>query len=53
MVCLWEANNVEDVQHYADETMGDSSSNLAFGIAAEQSFSQQPLGIAERSALVA
>ena len=51
--CLWEANTVADVQSYVDDTLGDSSHNLCYEVDATSAFARQPLGIAERSALVA
>ena len=51
--CLWESNSVADVQRYVDDTLGDSSRNLCYEVDAANAFARQPLGIAERSALVA
>jgi len=51
--CLWESNSVADVQSYVDHTLGDSSRNLCYEVDAANAFARQPLGIAERSALVA
>ena len=51
--CLWESNSVADVQWYVDDTLGDSSRNLCYEVEAANAFARQPLGIAERSALVA
>ncbi len=51
--CLWESNSVADVQSYVDDTLGDSSRNLCYEVDAANAFARQPLGIAERSALVA
>nr|WP_297419299.1 hypothetical protein [uncultured Nocardioides sp.] len=51
--CLWEANSVADVQSYVDDTLGDSSRNLCYEVDAANAFARQPLGIAERPALVA
>ena len=51
--CLWESNSVADVQSYVDNTLGDSSRNLCYEVDAANAFARQPLGIAERSALVA
>ncbi len=51
--CLWESNSVADVQSYVDDTLGDSSRNLCYEVDAANSFARQPLGIAERSTLVA
>lgn len=51
--CLWESRSVADVQSYVDDTLGDSSRNLCYEVDAPNAFARQPLGIAERSALVA
>ena len=51
--CLWESNSVADVQRYVDDTLGDSSRNFCYEVDAANAFARQPLGIAERSALVA
>ena len=45
--CLWEAPSVESVQHYVDSTLGESSENTCYEVAAEQAFSLQPTGIHE------
>jgi hypothetical protein len=44
--CLWEANSVEDVRHYVDSALGDSSDNTCWEVNAEAAFSERPLGIA-------
>jgi hypothetical protein len=44
--CLWESGSVEDVQHFADTTLGDSSSNRVYEIDADKAFSERPLGLA-------
>ena len=51
--CLWESNHVVDVQRYVDHMLGDSSRNLCYEVDAANAFARQPLGIAERSALLA
>jgi len=38
---------VESVQRYVDSTLGDSSENSCYEVAAERAFSQQPSGIQE------
>ena len=43
--CLWEADSVEDVRHYVDSTLGDSSDNTCWEVNAEFAFSERPLGI--------
>lgn len=50
--CLWESHSVADVQHYVDDTLGDSSRNLSYEVDAPNAFARQPLGIAEQSALL-
>ena len=45
--CLWEAPSVESVQHYVDSTLGDSSDNSCYEVAAEQAFALHPSGIHE------
>ncbi len=50
--CLWESNDVADVQWYVDDTLGDSSRNLCYEVDAANAFARQPLGIAEQSALL-
>jgi hypothetical protein len=51
--CLWQANTVADVQSYVDDTLGEASRNLCYEVDAANAFARQPLGIAERPALVA
>jgi len=51
--CLWESNSVADVQSYVDRTLGDSSRNRCYEVDAANAFARQPLGIAERSAILA
>ena len=51
VTCLWEAPSVEAVRMYVNATMGDSSDNTCYEVAAEQAFSQQPLGIRESAAV--
>lgn len=53
VACLFESNSVADVQSYVDDTLGDSGRNLYYEVDAVNSFARQPLGIAERSAVVA
>ena len=45
--CLWEAPSVESVQRYVDSTLGDSSENSCYEVAAEQAFALRPSGIHE------
>jgi hypothetical protein len=51
VTCLWEAQSVDDVQRYVDETLGDSSENTCYDVDAEHAFSRQPLGIAETASI--
>jgi hypothetical protein len=44
------ASSVESVQRYVDSTLGDSSENACYEVAAEQAFSLQPTGIHEPAA---
>ena len=50
VTCLWDAQSLDDVQRYVDQTLGDSSENTCYEVDAEQAFSRQPLGIAETAA---
>jgi len=36
VICLWEANSLDEVQEYVDATLGDSSRNVYFEVDAEQ-----------------
>jgi len=45
--CLWEAPSVDSVQRYVDLTLGDSSDNSCYEVAAEQAIALQPSGIHE------
>ena len=49
--CLVEADSVADVQGYVDSTLGGSSENRCYEVAAELAFARQPLGIAETAAV--
>jgi hypothetical protein len=49
--CLWEADSVEDIQHYVDSTLGDSSENTCYEVDAEQAFAARPLGLPESAAI--
>jgi hypothetical protein len=51
VTCLWEAPSVEAIQRYVDSTLGDSSENSCYEVAAEQAFSQRPSGIHESATL--
>ena len=46
VVCLWESPSLASLQEYVDTTMGDSSTNTYFEVAAEPAFSERPLGLA-------
>jgi len=43
--CLWEAPSVQAVQDYVDSTLGDSSENTCYEVAAEQAFAVVPATI--------
>jgi len=45
VTCLWESDTVESVQGFVDETLGDSSENLCYSVAADQAFADRPLGL--------
>jgi hypothetical protein len=45
--CLWEAPSVDAVQRYVDSTLGDSSENSCYEVAAEKAFSRRPSDIQE------
>ena len=36
VICLWEANSLDEVRAYVDATLGDSSDNVYFEVDAEQ-----------------
>lgn len=36
VICLWEGTSLEEVRHYVDATLGDSTDNLYFEVDAEQ-----------------
>ena len=47
VTCLWEAPSVDAVQRYVDSTLGDSSENSCYEVAAEKAFSRRPSDIQE------
>jgi hypothetical protein len=47
VTCLWEAPSVATVQQYVDATLGNSSENMCYEVAAEKAFSRRPSGIHE------
>lgn len=49
--CLWEADSVEAIQQYVDDTLGDSSENKCYEIDAEKAFAERPLGLPESAAV--
>lgn len=51
VTCLWEAPSVAAVQQYVDATLGNSSENICYEVAAENAFSRRPSGIPESSAV--
>jgi hypothetical protein len=53
VTCLLEAESVDAVQGWVDDTLGDASVNSTYAVDADQAFSRQPLGIAESNAVSA
>lgn len=51
VTCLWEADSVEGVQQYVDDTLGDSSENACYEVDAEKAFAERPLGLPEPAAI--
>jgi hypothetical protein len=49
--CLWESPTVDAVQGYVDEVLGDASTNITYGVDAENAFARQPLGIREQASI--
>jgi hypothetical protein len=45
VTCLWESDAVESVQDWVDRTLGDSSDNVCYPVAADQAFAERPLGL--------
>jgi hypothetical protein len=45
VTCLWESDSVDSVKGWVDETLGDSSDNTCYPVAADQAFAEQPLGL--------
>ena len=45
VTCLWESDSVESVQDWVDTTLGDSSENICYPVAADQAFAERPLGL--------
>ncbi len=45
VTCLWESDRVGSVQDWVDTTLGDSSENICYPVAAEQAFADRPLGL--------
>lgn len=52
VVCLWESDSVDSVQHYVDEVLGDASRNTCYEVNAEPAFSERPLGLATQPIMV-
>jgi hypothetical protein len=46
VTCLWESEAVQDVQSFADETLGDASQNLCYAVEESAAFATLPVGIA-------
>lgn len=47
VTCLWEADSVASVQQYVDSTLGESSRNTCYAVAADHAFAQRPSGLPE------
>jgi hypothetical protein len=45
VTCLWEADSVEAIQQYVDQTLGDSSVNTCYEVDAGRAFAERPLGL--------
>jgi len=45
VTCLWESDSVKSVQDWVDATLGDSSNNICYPVAADQAFAERPLGL--------
>lgn len=45
VTCLWESRSVEDVQRFADTTLGDSSVNVCYEVDSEKAFADRPHGL--------
>jgi hypothetical protein len=53
VTCLWESDSVESVQGWVDTTLGDSSENICYPVAAEQAFAERPFGLPATPVLTA
>jgi hypothetical protein len=40
-----ESDSVDSVQGWVDTTLGDSSENICYPVAADQAFAERPLGL--------
>ena len=49
--CLWEAESVEVIQQYVDDTLGDSSENTCYEVDPEKAFAERPLGLPQSAAV--
>ena len=45
VTCLWESDSVGSVQDWVDTTLGDSSDNVCYPVAADRAFAERPLGL--------
>ena len=45
VTCLWESDSVDSVQDWVDTTLGDSSENICYPVAADRAFAERPLGL--------
>src|SRR5262245_4068574 len=52
VTCMWETESLEDVQSYADETLGDASRNLCYAVEERAAFAVLPKSIAARPAAI-
>ena len=53
VTCLWEADSVDAVQRYVDDTLGDSSVNACYPVDADNAFAERPLGLPAAPSLAA
>ena len=45
VTCLWESDSVDSIQDWVDTTLGDSSENVCYAVAADQAFAERPVGL--------
>ena len=51
VICLWEANSLDEIREYVDATLGDSSDNVYFEVDAEQALGLPEPAVASASRL--